>query len=436
MRRFLLIAVAAAGLNARIAIAQTQPEPGSPAGQSAQAVPDKSQEELTKELEKALGPAKQGEAPKQESVTSFLKNPQIQAGNQFINLSAIWTQSFNYFSDTPTVRQQEHEPYKDQKGFNTQLQELELGIQAYVDPHVKADIFLAFHTDGVEIEEGYLTTLNMPADLQLKAGKFKAPFGRFNPAHFLEVTPFVDAPLVSRRFFGGEGMSGLGAQASVLLPVPWYAELTAALETADSEVSFGIPSDDTRSLKDFATVANLKQYWDLSDSLYFQLGGSYAQGPNDSGGSANWRRNRTNFWGGDLYLKWRDLSALRWVSFQSEYMARSAELPGGRLNEGGMYSWLDFRANRNWEIAARFDYLGIPTHLKGPNPPVILNTDLAQFHTGAAQWRTGAALSYYFSEFFRLRLQYNYDKEDLHKAVNEVFGQFQFVIGAHGAHPF
>jgi len=101
-----------------------------------------------------------------------------------------------------------------------------------------------------------------------------------------------------------------------------------------------------------------------------------------------------------------------------------------------MYSWLDFRLNRNWEAATRFDYVGIPTRLKGPNPPAILNADLAPFHTGATQWRTGAALSYYFSEFFRLRLQYNYDKQDLRSGVHEVFGQFQFIIGAHGAHPF
>jgi len=303
--------------------------------------PSAEQEKLAKELEKELGPPPPPEPsgqkepatpPKPESspVTAFLKNPQVQAGSQFINLSAIWTQSFNYFSELPTLRQQQaHEPWKNEKGLNTQLQELELGVQAYVDPHVKADIFLAFHTDGVEIEEGYVTTLDLPANLQFRAGKFKAPFGRFNPVHFLETTPFIDIPLVSRRFFGGDGMNGLGAQASVLLPVPWYAEFTAALQTADNEVSFGVPPDETRSLKDFATIANLKQYWDLSDSLYFQLGGSFAQGPNDSGGSADWHRNRTWFGGGDIYLKWRDLSAQRWVSFQSEYIARVAELPGG-----------------------------------------------------------------------------------------------------------
>lgn len=371
-------------------------------------------------------------------VADFLQNPRISAGDQNIDISGVWTQSFNYFSETPTFRLDAHEPHSTRDGFSIQLQELELALQAFVDPHVRADIFFAFSRTGVEIEEGYLTTLNLPAGLQFKVGQFYAPFGRFNTLHFLETTPFADLPLVNRRFFSGEQLRGLGVQGSILLPLPWYTEITGAFQTADNEASFGVPADETSGLDDFVTTVHLKQYWDLTNSLYFQLGGSFAQGPNDSGGPANRKYNRSFLWGADLYLKWREPSSSRYLAFQSEYIARLAELPGGRLSEGGIYSWLEARLHRHWGAAVRFDYQGLPSDLKGPNPPVFVNTTLAPFHIGTRQWRIGASGSWYLSEFFRLRLQYNYDKVRIAgaKGVHEVFGQFQFGIGAHGAHPF
>jgi hypothetical protein len=53
-------------------------------------------------------------------------------------------------------------------------------LQATVDPYARADFFLSFGRDpetgkyGVEVEEGYLTTLSLPARLQLKAGRFRS----------------------------------------------------------------------------------------------------------------------------------------------------------------------------------------------------------------------------------------------------------------------
>lgn len=389
---------------------------------------------LSQESQEAL-PAPAGNT---SAFADFLRKPSIQSDAGRIDVSAIWTQSFNYFSRTPTFRLDAHEPHSTQDGFSIQLQELELALQAFVDPHVRADIFLAFGRDGVEIEEGYLTTLDLPAGLQFKAGQFYAPFGRFNTLHFLEVTPFADMPLANRRFFSGENLRGLGLQGSILLPLPWYAEIIGAFQTADNESSFGVPADETSGLDDFVTTVHLKQYWDLTDNLYFQFGGSFTQGPNDSGGPANRKYNRTRFWGTDLYLKWRDTASSRYLAFQAEYIARLAELPGGSLSEGGLYSWLEARFHRHWGAAVRFDYQGVPSELKGPNPPVFVNTELAPFHSGTEQWRAGISGSWYLSEFFRLRLQYNYDKERLPgvNGVHEVFGQFQFGIGAHGAHPF
>src|SRR5512139_2180550 len=64
-----------------------------------------------------------------------------------------------------------------------QLQEVELALQATVDPYVRGDVFLTFSDEGVEIEEAYLTTLSLPWGLQVKAGKIYTPFGRTSQLH-------------------------------------------------------------------------------------------------------------------------------------------------------------------------------------------------------------------------------------------------------------
>src|SRR6476620_8445777 len=111
---------------------------------------------------------------------------------------------------------------KGNKNFNTYLNETELSLQAVVDPYARADFFLSFGRDpetgkyGVEVEEGYLTTLSLPARLQLKAGKFKEAVGRINPMH-AHALPFIDLPNAYVNYFG-DGLNDEGASLSWLLP--------------------------------------------------------------------------------------------------------------------------------------------------------------------------------------------------------------------------
>ena len=56
---------------------------------------------------------------------------------------------------------------------------------------------------GVEVEEAYLTTLALPANLQVRASQFLTRFGRLNSTH-PHAWDFTDQPLVNGRFFGGE----------------------------------------------------------------------------------------------------------------------------------------------------------------------------------------------------------------------------------------
>jgi len=353
-----------------------------------------------------------------------------------LELGAVGTFVASWFSDEPTTRLPAHEP--SHRGF--QLQEFEIAIRSNVDPFFAADVFLAFSLGGVEVEEAYVTTRALPWNLQLRGGSFHAPFGRFNQRHFLEQTPFADLPLPNRRFFGGEMLRGLGAEASLLLPLPFFLELRAAAMTAGNELSFGVPGAEVEALRDLLGVARLLASFDPAEQLTFNLGVSAANGPNASGGAAVTDENRTDVFGADLYVHLRDPASIAYVALQAEWMLRRAAVPGGRLDQGGFYVWLVRRFDRRWEAAIRWDQLGLPGG-SATGAPAVEDPTLATFLAPARQRRLGASISRYFSEFSRLRLQANHDFGlDVDgaggAAVTELFLQFQFAIGAHGAHRF
>jgi len=83
-----------------------------------------------------------------------------------------------------------------------QLHESELGVQAIIDPYARADVFISFGEEGVEVEEGYVTFTSLPASLLLKVGKMRANFGKVNTIHN-HALPFIDRPLATNNLVGG-----------------------------------------------------------------------------------------------------------------------------------------------------------------------------------------------------------------------------------------
>ena len=115
------------------------------------------------------------------------------------------------------------------KNFDAYLNETEFSFQSVVDPYIRADFFLSFgrdpvtHKYGVEVEEGYLTTLSLPAKLQLKVGKFREAIGRLNPIH-PHALPFIDLPNAYVNYFGEGGLNDEGVSLSWLSPAKFYQE--------------------------------------------------------------------------------------------------------------------------------------------------------------------------------------------------------------------
>src|SRR5260370_1029591 len=64
-----------------------------------------------------------------------------------------------------------------------EMHESEAAFQAILDPYARADFFLSFGEQGVNLEEGYITFPALNGGFQLRAGTMRAPFGKVNTLH-------------------------------------------------------------------------------------------------------------------------------------------------------------------------------------------------------------------------------------------------------------
>ena len=188
-----------------------------------------------------------------------------------------------------------------------QLHESELGVQAIIDPYARADVFISFGEEGVEVEEGYVTFTSLPASLLLKVGKMRANFGKVNTIHN-HALPFIDRPLATNNLVGGEdGIDDAGFSLSRILPAPkdWFLEATAQVFRGDSSDVFH-----ASERQDASVVGHLRAYKDLSESTNLDLGVSYARGHNDAGSNFT-----TSLYGADATVRWKPLRRAIYNSF-------------------------------------------------------------------------------------------------------------------------
>jgi hypothetical protein len=320
------------------------------------------------------------------------------------------------------------DPSPGSEGFS--MQEIELAFQSAIDPYLEGALFLTIpNLEGLEVEEGYLITTSLPLNLQVKAGSFRSQVGRNNTQH-LHLQHFTRRPLFTSLLFGADGLRGPGAQASVLLPLPWFA--TFYLEA----FSLGAPEDPTavatfgggarQDLSNMTYTAVLEQYWDATDNASFLLGLNAATGrlfdcagmdPCPDGGA---RTPRTWFYGADLTYHWKPANvAQTYASFQwtTEFFLRT--IAAGGQTEGSGYTEPVVQFARRWFVGGRFDLVGLPA--------------------GAAlarRYGTAVSLTFTPSEFSRFRLYAQEISGPGIPSSTVAFFQTEVSLGAHGAHPF
>jgi hypothetical protein len=319
------------------------------------------------------------------------------------------------------------DPSNTKQGFT--VQEIELAAQAAIDPYIEGAVFLTIpNLEGLEVEEAYLVTTSLPANLQIKAGTFRSKVGRNNSQH-LHMQSFTRRPLMTALLFGADGLRGPGAQVSLLLPLPWFATVYAE--------AFSIPTPDDATLVstfgggvrrvpvDLTYTGVLEQFWDPTEATSILLGASFATGKSficaspcpDPTLAAD---PRSFLYGGDLYFKWKppnvsgSYASLQWTT---EFFARTLADHGGTVGAG--YTEPVVQIARRFYLGARLDVTGLPA---GPSVP--------------RRYGTAGSLTFAPSEFSRIRL---YAQELTGPGVQPTtvgFLQAEYSMGAHGAHPF
>lgn len=346
----------------------------------------------------------QQNAPQQETRSvGIFKYPVNPTGFQRLlpDISVIGTFAGAYFN---------HEPVGDtgvdpkRTGFN--LQEIEVAFQSIIDPYFRADVMLSFGERGVELEEGYFTTLGLVKGLQIRGGKMRLPLGRQNQKH-TETWDFADNTLANKYFLGPDGLKELGVEVSYLIPVPFFLQLQGTFSNGDGDTSFG----GTR-VKDFLYQGRLTTSFDTSANTSILFGASAALGFNTSGPG-----NQTKIYGGDFLFKWKPKS-YRSVVWQTEYLFRQFDDTAGNQHDGGLYSYIDWQFVKRWHAGIRYDQMGLPEAIV------------------PKEYRVTPALTFNPTEFTRIRAQYEYDKVASASPVHAAFLQFEFSMGPHGAHLF
>ena len=290
------------------------------------------------------------------------------------------------------------------------MSEAEATFQAVVDPYARADFFLAFSPEGVEIEEGFLTLTSLPGGLLAKVGKLKQQVGKVNTLHAHSLS-WADRPLANINLLGGEeGLADSGVSVSKLIPNSLlFLEATGEVYQGNS----GVFQSHKRS--DLSYVGRLRGFRDLTEAVNLDVGTSLAAGHNDAGPDFTTRVVSL-----DATVRYRPLQRALYRRFlgRTELFWSRREQDGGAVPAFGMYVSGDYQFARRWFAGARYDWSerAYDASLVDKGPSV--------------------ALTFWPSEFSQVRGQYRHVNFAEGIKSNEVLFQFLFSIGAHGAHVF
>ena len=369
------------------------------------------------------------------------------AGASFMNMSFDSVATAGTSTEADPSKQLElgdHDP----KNRGAQIRNAEITVDGNVDPYLKGqgNIVLKLDKDNqteIELEEAYLQTISLPANLQVKAGQFFAEFGRQNPTH-PHTWAFVDSPLVMNRLLGGDGLRNPGMRVSWLAPTPFYTEIMLGVFNGEGGTAFSFRDPETdgthgrtpvargiRGAEDLLFVPRIVSSFDLTENQTAVVGASAAFGANDSG-----ENTKTQIYGLDQYWKWKPSDAdagFPFVSWQTEEMYRNYDagadaasaLPAETLRDWGAYSQVLWGFHPRWVAGLRGDYVDGNAGADDP-------TDV---YRGERE-RVSPDVTFFPSEFSKLRLQYNYDHGKLFGDAQSIWLQVEFMLGAHAAHKF
>jgi hypothetical protein len=294
------------------------------------------------------------------------------------------------------------------------VREIELALQGYIYPEMRADVFLAMHRHGSIIEpeicEAYVGFLSIINGLSLKAGKQHIDFGKINRIHEHH-RPYTTQPLVLTNFFGDHGLVGEGAMLEYLLPLSLFMQVDIGAWRVESEhhQQEGVEEPAEFGLADEVYSGRLWTSFPLGETTELELGASIATG---HGSHYQEHQDNAKIFGADLTFKlWP--SAYERLIFQTEVLNLRREISVGKLSRWGFYNYLGYQFNKYWDAGLRYDW-----------------SETAFPEKGHADYLSGI-ITNHLTETTQIRFQYQYN---LNSKIYGAFLQLIFGIGPH-SHP-
>ncbi|MBN2132721.1 MAG: hypothetical protein JW741_24690 [Sedimentisphaerales bacterium] len=329
------------------------------------------------------------------------------------------------------------------KRTDAEIRGLELNVQSYLDPfsYMKATVHMS--DEHVDIEEVYFTRFSAFAGANLDVGRFRQQFGVVNRWHE-DALDQVQYPLALRRIFGHEGLGQTGASLDWTLPMWGQAqqEFVFQVTSGENDALFSGDALGTPSL-----LFHYKNYRDLSRDAYLEWGVSGLFGWNDewevqpSGGDPETKYDAlgTRVFGADLSYLWEpiDRALYKNVEWRSELYVLNRDILApddtGRdtINAWGGYSYLQSKVARNLIFGVRLDYFEPDSkNYDGPVDPSLAL--IAYPDKDPCRWQVGPYVTWWQSEWVRIRGEYNYGWGDGMEPHEHIFwGQANFAIGPH-----
>ena len=334
---------------------------------------------------------------------------------------------------------------RDDNGFD--LSEVEIALQAVVDPFTRMDLFVAFPADeSPEIEEAYVSTLNLPGPLQLKGGRTKSFFGKWNRLHSHAYFT-ADLPNALEAFLGDESLTSDGVSLSVLIPNPWdlYLESITEIGSATEGPSFNSGDRELMYLEHF------KAFFDTTAHSTLEIGATGSWGRTGAtrtlleaidalpvyAGPPPEDDFDSRLLGLDITYKWRPVGFSIYRSFlwqtellssrrDVEFLIDPMTLGRERVESLGGYSYAEWRFARRWRIGARYDQMEFPDDDR------------------QREWAASTVLRFQPSEFQEIRFQIKHTRRNPSAAAlfdderddTQIFLEWIPSIGAHAAHAY
>jgi hypothetical protein len=331
------------------------------------------------------------------------------AGSTNPDISAIGQVSLAYTDDSASTT-----PDKPTIG----LGEVELVLDAALNPYLNGIFVFSIAEKGFEIEETYASVVKgLPFGIGLKAGKYRCGFGKINSSHphtypFIR-TPRIMDPVAAQLLPGEESFNEVGLQGSELIAVSDNLAMTISVDLLQGN-SF---HPDT-STADFGWLARVANSFLVGDKAPLEIGISLTQGTNDPVA-----KTKSLVAGGDIKTK-ISLSSIVTTTVQGEAIYKHTDHADSshsisHENHWGFYAFTDFHIVNHYNAGILYEQYQSPQ-------------DGTQIDRGIKPF-IGFNL---LEESTNLRFAYEYFMPHQGGAVNSVELQFLFSMGPHKAHLF